>query len=251
MRGPLLAPKRPDNPHDRALEGTTQFEHSVRHLFDPADPSPQKRSSSPIPLFVALHGQGMSATSFRRVCRHLPTTGHGSLFPEGPYRFEMRDGTTIREGHGWYIYLGDSDQFRDELNRSEAHLLTVLDQVERNHGPFDQRRSIVLGFSQGGYLAGYVALRHPDRFGGVVISSARLKHEFLTEELRTGALPAVLILHSPEDSSTAYDRAVEGRDLLEAAGADVELHSHSGGHRLPAEALEKVAEWARERDLLR
>ena len=229
-------------------EGSIEFARPIPYQVQLPD-SGGESSLAPPPLLTALHGQGMSAASFARVLRHLPSTGHAKLFPEGPYVFERREPAGIRAGHGWYIYLGDSDGFRRELEQTEAHLLRVLDAVEASHGTTDRARSVLLGFSQGGYLAGYVALRNPDRFGGLVISAARLKHEFLTEELARGALPAVLLLHSPDDAATPFERAEESREILAEAGTDVELFSHEGGHRLPPAALARVAAWLDERGL--
>ena len=200
----------PESPYGPEMVGATDFARPIRHLFHP----PPGREASGAPLITALHGQGMDAALFRRVTRHLRAPSHARLFPEGPYVFEKRSPEGITAGHGWYIYLGDSDDFRRELERTEAHLLAVLNACERDHGTTDRARSVLLGFSQGGYLAGYVGLRHPERFGGVVISAARLKHEFLTEELAGGRLPAVLLLHSPDDPATAFARAEESRDVL-------------------------------------
>ncbi len=225
--------------------GSTEVRRQVRYLLDPAPVS----GDSPPPLLIALHGQGMSGESFRRVLRHLPATPHSRLFPDGPYVFERREADGIRAGHGWYIYLGDQVAFREELERSEAHILELLDRVEAEHGPVDRARSVLLGFSQGGYLAGFVGARHPERFGGVVISSARLKHKFLADELTRVELPRFLILHSPDDPATPFARAEESRDRLLAAGADVTLVPHPGGHRLPATALEALARWLEEKGL--
>lgn len=231
-----------DGPGSAPLEGWTEFSRPVRYLLDVAPRGASERGSPP-PLLVALHGQGMTAASFRRVLRHLPETGHARLFPEGPHAFEIREGGEIRPGHGWYIFLGDQTAFRVELERSEAHLLAVLDRVEREHGPFDRTRSVLLGFSQGGYLAGFLAARHPERFAGAVIAASRLKHEFLAAELASGGLPRFLLLHSPEDPSLPFARAEESRDLLAAAGAQVDLFPHAGGHRLPPEALAELGRW--------
>jgi len=236
----MVGPEDFDAPPSR--EGWTEFRRPVRHLFDPG-------TGSPVPLLVALHGQGMSADTFRRVLRHLPPTGHARLFPEGPHPFEVREGGAIRAGHAWYIFLGDQGAFRGELERTEAHLLAVIDRIEASEGPFDRGRSVLLGFSQGGYLAGFVGARHPERFAGVVIAAARLKHEFLTTELARGGLPRFLLLHSPEDAAIPYARAEESRDRLAAAGARVELRPHSGGHRLPPGALAELARWIEESGL--
>ncbi|MGA1202034.1 MAG: alpha/beta hydrolase [Planctomycetota bacterium] len=226
--------------------GETPFVRPVRHLHH----APRSPAEGPPPLLTALHGQGMGAKSFRRVLRHLKAPRHAHLYPEGPHVFEQRRPDGIRAGHAWYIYLGDSPSFRRELEATEAHLLSVIDRCEEEHGCVDRARSVLLGFSQGGYLAGFVALRHPHRFGGLVISAARLKHEFLTDELAGGRLPAVLLLHSPDDPATAFERAEESRAVLAQAGADVELHSHAGGHRLTPDALARGAGGMEERGLV-
>jgi predicted esterase len=237
-----------DEPEAPPREGWTDFRRPVRHLFDPA-PAEKRSRGTPAPLLVALHGQGMSAASFRRVLRHLPPTGHARLFPEGPHPFEVREGEKIRSGHAWYIFLGDQAAFRSEMERTEEHLLALLDRVDAEHGPFDRGRSVLLGFSQGGYLASFVGARHPERFAGVVIAAARLKHEFLSPELAGGALPRFLLLHSAEDAAMPFARAEESRDRLAAAGTRVDLRPFAGGHRLPPEALAELARWLEENGL--
>lgn len=231
------------------LVGSVEFRRPVRYLLDP-EPDGETAGRPPRPLLVALHGQGMTAGSFRRVLRHRPPTGHRLLVPEGPYVFERREADGIRPGHGWYIYLGDQEAFRVEMERAEAHLLAVLDRVEAEHGPVDRARSVVLGFSQGGYLAGFVGLRNPARFGGVVVCAARVKHEFLVDELAGGSLPPVLHLHSPDDPLTPIDLARASRDRLAAAGVDVELREHAGGHRLPPEGLAALGDWLAAKGLI-
>ncbi|MCA8963077.1 MAG: metallopeptidase family protein, partial [Planctomycetes bacterium] len=98
------------------------------------------------------------------------------------------------------------------------------------------------------YLAGFLAVRNPDRFRGLVIASARLKHEFLEEELEAGEeLPNTLFLHSRKDKSTPWERTKQGLDLLEKAGAHVTHYLHDDGHRLPPDAVVKITEWLGQR----
>ncbi|MCI0652573.1 MAG: hypothetical protein L0Z55_11905, partial [Planctomycetes bacterium] len=93
------------------------------------------------------------------------------------------------------------------------------------------------------YLAGFAALRQPRRFGGLVLASARLKSEFLEQELRGAELPKTLVLHSESDAGIAWPRAKEHVQRLIDAGADVEIFLHEAGHRLPPEAVRHVAGW--------
>ena len=180
---------------------------------------------------------------FERVLRHLEIPRMVLVVPEGVYPFEIRR-ETIEIGYAWYLYRGDQAEFREHLLRSESYLLRLLDQVAEDH-PIDPRRSVLLGFSQGGYLAGFMALRHPERFGGLVLASSRLKHEFLEKELQSGDLPHTLFLHSEEDPALPWPRVKEGAALLENAGGDVETYLHNQGHRLPPDALEFMTGWLR------
>lgn len=212
------------------------------------------RSGGPTPsgaaLLVALHGMGMTAEKFARVLRHLPPTDRGLLIPDGPYPYEMRSADGIQVGRAWYIYRGDQDEFREHLLRSEAYLLALLDTLALRE-PIAARRTVLVGFSQGGYLAGFVACRHPERFAGLVIASARLKHEFLRPELETPGrrLPRALFLHSASDAQIDARHAHDGVERLRAAGGDAELFLHGGGHRLPTEALNELHHWLERKGL--
>lgn len=203
-----------------------------------------RRSAEPAgsALLVALHGMGMTADKFARVLRHLPPLQGGLLIPDGPYPYEMRSPGEIQIGRAWYVYRGDQEEFREHLLRSEAYLLDLLDAVAGRH-PIDPKRTVLLGFSQGGYLAGFVACRHPERFAGLVIASARLKHEFLTLTSPGAKLPQTLFLHSESDDHVSAAHPRDGLSRLRGAGGDAEFFLHSGGHRLPAEALGALHQW--------
>lgn len=230
------------DPWERA-SGEVPFSHPCRYDFAHRG----QRPAEGWPLVVALHGMGMSGAGFLRVLRHLPGP-RAILAPDGPFPFEQRDGASMRVGHAWYIYRGDQAEFRAHLVRSEAHVLELLARVQRLH-PIDARRVVLLGFSQGGYLAGFTGLRHPERFPGLVIASSRLKHEFLEGELARGGLPHTLFLHGRDDAAIPWQRAQEGVDRLLAQGGSAELALHDEGHRLPRTALETLAAWLERKGL--
>ncbi|MEM7262438.1 MAG: alpha/beta hydrolase-fold protein, partial [Planctomycetota bacterium] len=220
-------------------ENVFEFRHLTKYRVI-APPGADRRT--PRPIFLALHGMGMNVPKFQRILRHLEVSEMLLVIPEGMYPYEMRQKEEIEVGYGWYIYRGDQDEFYEHLETSEGHVLGLLDRIEEDYA-VDRRRSVVLGFSQGGYLAGFMALRQPHRFGGLVIASSRLKHEFLEDELASGQLPATLFLHSEKDKAVAWDRTLEGKELLEKAGAPVHYYLHEDGHRLPPDAVVRVAEW--------
>ena len=77
-------------------------------------------------LAVALHGMGMSAASFAKdVLPCLPERA-SALIPQAPLPFEMRSGKGIRQGNGWYVYTGDTDDFLASMRHAEAWLLRQI-----------------------------------------------------------------------------------------------------------------------------
>lgn len=236
-----------ERPERQYAEREIPFTRSCRYLVE--QPDTEAKSGAPGPLsaqLLCLHGMGMTASGFARVLRHLPNGPRRLVVPEGPYPFEQRAAGGIKVGHAWYIYRGDQDEFREHLLRSEAHLLALLDEADPTSEP--RLPTVALGFSQGGYLAGFLALRHPDRFSGLVISSARLKHEFLESELDAGKLPHTVFLHSKSDRAIDWRMAEDGVNRLRAAGGEADLILHDGGHRLPASALVELDAWLRRHD---
>jgi len=198
------------------------------------------------PVLLALHGMGMSASSLLRRLQLLDVTRMRLVLPDGPHRHEIRRQDQIKTGHSWYIYNGDQELFREELERSEAGLLEILAAVDRQH-PVDWSRSAVLGFSQGGYLAGFLGSRHPELLAGVIIASARLKHEFLVEEITSGELPSFLFVYSPTDGAIPFDRLEVGIAKLEKTAAEIEVRHHDDGHRLSETAIAIIATWLKEK----
>ncbi|MEM7163969.1 MAG: alpha/beta fold hydrolase [Planctomycetota bacterium] len=244
----MSPPETPD-PHPAAAPAHVTTHAATFHApvqYHIQTPSEQTDTRG-LPLVVALHGMGMSGQSFLRVLRHL---GQQCviLAPNGPYPFEKRAGSTIQIGYGWYIYRGDQVEFREHLERSEAFLNELVTRVANELGT-DNSRTTLLGFSQGGYLAGFAALRNPDRYPGLVIASSRLKHEFLTTELATRRLPRTLFLHSAADQATPLERMRDGLEQLVAHGGVAELYEHDAGHRLPPDALQHMAAWQQRQEL--
>jgi len=182
-------------------------------------------------LVVALHGMGMSAASFAKdVLPCLPERA-SALIPQAPLPFEMRSAKGMRQGNGWYVYTGDTDDFLASMRLAEAWLLRQIDFAVADHG-FDARRVSLLGFSQGGYLAGYVGVRHAARFRRLVVAAARIKHEVLEADARRAAAREfrVLAVHGETDESVAATAASASCLALAAWGVPTEFRTYPAGH---------------------
>ncbi len=97
------------------------------------------------------------------------------------------------------------------------------------------------GFSQGSIVALAVALKSTRELAGLLLMSSSLVDvEALKSTSALRALPIVQS-HGTGDPILPWDRAVQLRDALTAAGAEVDWVPFPGGHGIPAEALVRGA----------
>jgi len=201
---------------------------------DPADPA--------APLLLALHGMGMDEDFFAQLLAPLDSLPMRFLVPRGPYPVEVRGEGRI--GASWYSYDGDQDRFRAELLRTEAIVLDLLRAVEReNH--LHPRKRFLLGFSQGGYCGSFIAVRHPELFSGMIVSGARVKWEFLEQEMRSaGALGfRALLCHGIRDPSVSIEAAEKSAEALGDAGIQVRLVKLDSGHSFGRTQSAEIGNW--------
>jgi predicted esterase len=218
-------------------------------LHLPAGPPP----ASGWPLIVALHGWGMNADYFARLCRGLLSPDVAVLFPEAPWAFEMRGGSKIRIGHAWYLFTGDDEPFRSTLARAEAHLNGVLDDVVAGRGspggtgpPLDPSRIALFGFSQGAYAGYFVAIRNSRRFMAMAgLGGGRMRPEFLAEFTGGARRIPFLVLHGAEDTSVDPTRARDMVTWLGEQGFPAEFREIAGKHEVTPEGVVAAAAWLR------
>ena len=194
------------------------------------------------PLLVALHGYGMDEDFFAVLLQKLFGRPLSILIPRGPSPADM--GLRVAHGASWYDYDGNQERFREELLRVEAELLALLSDVEAARG-LAPRARYLLGFSQGGYCGAWVAVRNPHLFRGMIISGARVKTEFLVEEMPRAAAHGfrALLCQGRRDRSVSPEAAERSREALAAAGIDVELRTFEAGHSMGREQVAAIGEW--------
>jgi len=194
------------------------------------------------PLVLAMHGYGMDEDFFARLLHKLFDGPARFLVPRAPMRGVL--GLDVKNGSSWYAYDGDQTRFRQELERLEAEIPEFVADVEAAQGLAPTERYI-LGFSQGGYGGSWVALRRPDLFRGMIVSGARVKTEWLQEEMLAAAAGGfrALLCHGEKDRSVKPEAAERSRRDLLDAGVEVERRSFDGGHSLGRAQVSAMAEW--------
>lgn len=182
-------------------------------------------------LVVALHGMGMSAESFAKDALPCAPEKSAVLIPQAPLAFELRSPKGNRQGNGWYVYTGDTEAFLASMQRTEEWLLRQVDFAVADHG-LDGKRVSLLGFSQGGYLAGWTGVRHAARFRRVVVAAGRIKHEVLESDARRAAGRDFRVFHAhgEKDESVSAAAAQASCAALSAWGADCAFRTFDCGH---------------------
>jgi phospholipase/carboxylesterase len=195
---------------------------------------------------VWMHGLGADGHDFEALVPELrlgPGAAVRFVFPHAPVR-----PVTINGGHrmrAWYDVAGfDRRAAQDERGiRESAAAIGALVTRERERG-IAASRILVAGFSQGGAMALYTALRWPERLGGLVALSTYLP---LAERLQGELHPAnaelpVFMAHGEFDQVLPQELGEATRDTLQALGCPVEWHSYPMPHSL---CLEEVADLRR------
>jgi phospholipase/carboxylesterase len=127
------------------------------------------------------------------------------------------------------------------MPESSRLLRGMLADVERQLG-IATKRTLLAGFSQGSMVATDVALRLSERPAGLCVFSGTLiaQDEWQALAQKRGPLP-VLQSHGNFDAILPFAGAEGLRDVLKAAGLDVEFLPFDGPHTIPYEALERLA----------
>lgn len=195
---------------------------------------------------IFLHGLGADGHDFEPIVPHLrlpSELGVRFVFPHAPRR-----AVTLNQGYvmpAWFD-IGHDDLMRGEstdlkgLELAEEQVRALIDrEVARG---IESQRIVLGGFSQGGALAAWAALRHPKPLAGLIALSTFLAKN---APLEASATPANRSIHTFAAHGTrdgvvgiAYGRKLMER--LRVIGCEVEWHEYPMAHEV---CLEEIAHW--------
>jgi phospholipase/carboxylesterase len=213
-------------------------------LLDAVELEPASRARASV---IWLHGLGADGHDFVPVVPALgldERLGVRFVFPHAP-----RIPVSINNGFvmpAWYD-IGDIDleKRHDQVGvRRSAAAVTRL--VEREHERGVPAERIVLaGFSQGGAIALFTGLRHPEKLAGIIGLST---YAVLNDSLAAEASPAnkgtpILMCHGTQDAMVSLWRGRKSAEELRAAGYEVEWHEYPMEHQVVLEEIEVVGQF--------
>lgn len=192
-----------------------------------------------VPVLVLLHGRGADRTDLFGLRRHLPAewavVAPDAPFPAAPWGYGP--------GRAWYRYLGrnrpEPDSFSESLRAVDAVIAGLPGILGRQPGPV-----ALGGFSQGGTMSLGHALSRPAPVRHIINFSG-----FLADHPEVAAVPdrvrgtRFFWGHGTDDPAIPFALGAEGRQQLEAAGADLEAKDYAIGHWIDPRELADAVSW--------
>ncbi len=200
---------------------------------------------------IWLHGLGADGHDFEPIVPELglaPELRVRVVLPHAPQiPVSINGGMRMP---AWYD-IRDMDlanRHDEEGVRRSAEQLTHL--IERENGRGVASENIVLaGFSQGGAVALHVALRHPEKLGGVILLSTYAVLESTIEAERSTANANIPIFqaHGTQDPMVVPERGRTACALLKSLGHEVEWHDYPMQHQVCLEEIQALSTWLNSR----
>lgn len=201
------------------------------------------RKGVPKPLILYLHGYGENEKKFKSKCDSLFVYEAYHLFVQGPYPvFDQTLSRTVSNwGRAWYLYDGKRKQFIKSLELSSEFIQEIIDNLVK----FIQVETMcVIGYSMGGYLAGYFALTRWKHVNQLIVAGARIKTEVMSEERWKNLTHLdVFAIHGREDQSVSYERQQEEVEILKSRGVNAEIKILNQGHQFNENVTAEIGLW--------
>lgn len=193
---------------------------------------------------VWLHGLGADGHDFAAIVPELALPeelGVRFVLPHAPSIPVTLNGGMVMPA--WYdISEIDLQRRHDEkgVRRSAAQVAALLAREHERGVPW--HRIVLAGFSQGGAVALFQGLRHPERLAGIVaLSTYMVVAESLDQEASDGNRDVpILQAHGSLDPMVPIQRGEAARDELQKRGYPVEFHTYPIPHSVNLEEVQTV-----------
>lgn len=194
------------------------------------------------PLIVYLHGFGQNIKMFRQDCEPLLALDAYHLFIQAPYPLYDRSRTkTVNDwGRAWYLYDGDQDQFKTSLDHASRFIREIISRVVK---VVNANRICMIGFSMGGYLAGYHAIECSEQVNELIIYGARFKSELLIGDYGKISHQNILALHGMDDKTVEPGPQQDEMMNLKRNGVDATFTEIEESHTFSLSGIKKILEW--------
>lgn len=196
---------------------------------------------------IWLHGLGADAHDFPPIVPELglpPALSVRFVFPNAPLR-----GVTINMGmimRAWFDIrdLSTPNGYDAEDVKESASQLHALVARENERG-IPCGRIVLAGFSQGGAIALYQGLRHPERLAGILaLSTFLVEADALpTEACAENKGVPIFMAHGQYDPLVPIAFAEWSRDRLQELEHSVDWHTYPMEHAVHPREIHDIGSW--------
>lgn len=218
--------------------------HSQNTNQTPADSLIIETSEHTRRSIIWLHGLGADCRDFEPLVPRLACEDTRFIFPNAPVRpISVNANLPFR---AWYDVYSLSDlDVEDEagIRASQQFLTDLIDaEIARGRRP---EEVLVAGFSQGGAVALFTALRYPQPLGGVIALSTYLplRAAFPEERLDANRETPIFLAHGTQDPVLPYQLAQITRDILLDHQHAVDWHTYPMQHEICPEEIQDLKNW--------
>lgn len=197
---------------------------------------------SPQYSIIWLHGLGADGHDFAPIASQLALNAPVRyLFPHAPEMpVTLNDGYVMRAWYDIYTLSLGGRQDETGMRKSQAQIVQLIDSQIASGIP--AAHIFLAGFSQGGAVALYTALRYPHKLAGVLGLSTYLPLAVSLSTERSAAnlhLP-VFMAHGSFDQVISLETGNASRLALQKAGYNVIWHEYAMGHSVCPEEIDDI-----------
>ena len=196
---------------------------------------------------IWLHGLGADGYDFLPIVDRLNIPNTRFIFPHAPHRpISMNNGYEMR---AWYDLYGLSmqDKQDEEGMREMQTTIEALIAQEKSKGIYSNN-IVLAGFSQGGAMALFTALRHQEKLAGILALSTYvpLKQTLATETNKANANTPIFMAHGSFDTVITLDTCKISLDLLHSLHFAVQWHEYPMAHGVCDEEIQDINQFLNE-----
>lgn len=223
-------------PKELLVSGKSSFKIEVPYQLIETGPKGEK------PMIVYLHGYKQNIAVFQKKVQKLTDLKAYHLFIQGPYPIydESREVNVSKWGRAWYLYDGKRGQFAKSLEVTSEFIQGIMENL---FGILKINRVCIIGYSMGGYQAGYFALSRWKHITDAVIIGARIKTELFGKRLKHAKHIRFLAVHGRNDAQVLPGPQAEEIKALQEHGLQAEFLELDEGHELNAKYIAAVLKW--------
>jgi phospholipase/carboxylesterase len=201
----------------------------------------------PTAAVIWLHGLGADGHDFEPIVPEIVRPGERAwrfVFPNAPVRpVTINGGVSMR---AWYDLMGLDRQAAEDVagfRDTDVQIRQLIAKEDERGIPAN--RIVLAGFSQGGAVSLYTALRFRESLAGVMALSCYLPREssFSAERAPANDATPIFMGHGKGDTMLPMSLGVQSRDFLKARGYAVEWHDYPMAHAVCAAEIADIREF--------